>query len=102
MPNTNNPREGWEEKEGREGLFLAGPLFIAIVLWDSLLSYKLSILLWPCALSISWSSEGLLGQMGDEWDVRQAQHRVGGGPGSGGRDGGTADSSSMESVKTGA
>lgn len=85
MPNTNNPREGWEEEEGREGLFLAGPLFIAIVLWDSLLSYKLCILLWLCALSTSWSSEGLLGHMGDsdgrsrEWDVRQAQHRVGGG-----------------------
>lgn len=85
MPNTNNPREGWEEEEGREGLFLAGAFAHGMVLWDSLLSYKLSILLWPCALSTSWSSEGLLGQMGDgdgrsrEWDIHQAQHRVGGG-----------------------
>lgn len=71
---------------GREGGFVFSWAFAqAIVLWDSLLSYKLSILLWPCALSTSWSSESLLGQMGDgggrsrEWDVRQAQHRVGGG-----------------------
>lgn len=51
------------DKGGRERGFVFSWAFAhAVVLWDALLSYKLSIPLWPCALSTSWSSEDLLGQ----------------------------------------